>query len=313
MHLPLRDWSLAAAGHAWTVLPELRQRVRPVSAPPTEQWHVDLVDPQMGSVRLLGRYHRVPGARTVLLIVHGLGGTPTSPYCLRAACEAARRGWSSLRIGMRGCTGDGEDLYHAGLGSDLGAVLNDPSLAGYERVLVLGYSLGGHLSLVHALEPAPRVQAVAAVSSPLNLELSCQAIDLRRGFVYRHHVLNALKACYAVTANRRSLPTPADQVHRVRTIREWDRVAVVPRFGFDDVADYYQQASVGPRLRDVQCPSLYLGMRHDPMIPPWVVEPSLATSSGGRFEYRWLDNGGHVFAPGSWETDTIDWLDRQRR
>lgn len=311
----MRGWSgvrPAVAGHGWTVLPQLQQLVRTFRGPSTDRWSTDVDDPRIGPVRLHGLLHRAPGSSTLLLVVHGLGGEPTSPYCTRAALAAARRGWSSLRLAMRGATGDGEDLYHAGLHRDLAHALAEPSLAGFDRVLVLGYSLGGHLALGHATDPAPRVAAVAAISSPLDLDLSGRALDRRRAWVYRRHVLTGLKAGYAEVAARRSMPVPVARVRRASTLREWDRLTVVPRFGFADVDDYYRRASVGPRLDQLQRPSLYVGMRHDPMIPPWTIEPSLE-AAGERLELRWLEDGGHVYAPGPWEERALDWLDRHGR
>src|SRR5688572_33453680 len=38
---------------------------------------------------------------------------------------------------------------------------------------------------------------------------------------------------------------------RARTLRELDRLTVVPRFGFADPEDYYRRASVGPLLADL--------------------------------------------------------------
>lgn len=267
----------------------------------------------MGTVRLEGLLHDDGRSSTLLLVVHGLGGAPDSPYCIRASAAAARRGWSSLRLGLRGSTGDGEDLYHAGLGRDLAHALEEPSLARFDRVLVLGYSLGGHIALRHALEPAPRVSAVAAISSPLDLARSCRAIDRRRAWFYRRHVLSGLKDGYAAVAARRPVPTPVEEIQRVTTIRQWDQLAVVPRFGFADVEDYHRRASVGPRLSELRCPALYIGMRHDPMVPPSVVDPSLELVDAGRLQRRWLEDGGHVNAPGTWERHALSWLDAEGR
>jgi predicted alpha/beta-fold hydrolase len=307
--LGLERWRPVLAGHWWTVRPELGERVRPVVAPAAVAWQTTLDDPRVGPVRLQGKLCEHPGATTLLLVVHGLGGSPDSPYCRRAAALAERRGWSSLRLALRGSTGDGEDLYHAGLGEDLARALRDPTLARYERVLVVGYSLGGHVVLWLGLEPEPRVAAVAAVGSPLDLDRSCASIDRRRSWVYRRHVLRGLVSGYQAVAARRDVPTPVREVARVRTLREWDRLTVVPRFGFADVGDYYRRASVGPRLSELRVPGLYVGMRYDPMVTEMTVVPSLRAAEGERLSVRWLDDGGHVAAPGAWEDEVLAWLD----
>lgn len=297
------------AGHWWTVAPHVGDRLRPVVAPAARRFEARVEDPRVGAVRLRGWLREEPGASTLLLVVHGLGGSPDSGYCRRVAARASARGWSCARIGLRGSTGDGEDLYHAGLGPDLAAVLEADVLRRYERVLVVGYSLGGHVALWLGLAPEARVAAVAAISSPLDLDRSCTAIDRRRAWVYRRHVLAGLVAGYRAVAARRPVDTPVREVARVHTLREWDRLTVVPRFGFDDVDDYYRRASVGPRLPALRVPALYVGMRHDPMVPASTVEPSLRAAEGGALKVRWLDDGGHVAAPGSWEDDVLAWLD----
>lgn len=297
----------------WTVLPQLHDRIRPVRSPSTEAWCSELVDPRVGTVRLRGRLHQPqdePAVGTLLVIVHGLGGDTSSPYCRRAASAAARRGWASLRLGLRGSGGDGEDLYHAGLGSDLAHALSHPTLASYDRVLVVGYSLGGHIALHHGLQPAPRVAAIAAVSAPLDLAASQRSIDATRAWVYRRHLLQGLKSDYAAIAKRRPVGTPVEQVLAVRTLRQWDELAIVPRFGFGSVDDYYRSMSIGPQLSRLEAPALYVGMRHDPMVPAWTVDPSLESASNERLTRRWLDDGGHVNAPGSWEERALSWLDQ---
>jgi len=309
----MRDGWEAWAGHAWTVGPSIRDRIRPIRAPDGVVWETTLVDPELGEVRLRGVLREEPEASTLLLVVHGLGGDPASPYCRRAAQRAAARGWSCLRLGMRGSSGDGEDLYHAGLDRDLAHALEDPRLRRYDRVVVLGYSLGGHLALRYGLRPSARVTAVAAVGAPLDLDRSCRAIDRRRAWPYRAYVLSALRQSYRAVAARRPLATSLEEIARVRTLRDWDRRAVVPRFGFADVDDYYRRASVGPRLSALQVPALYLGMRHDPMVVRAAVEPSLAAATPGRLETRWQLRGGHVAGPGTWEDEALDWLDRARR
>lgn len=304
-----------AAGHFWTVAGDLRQRVRPVRLGRAEAWNCPVEAP-WGAVWLRGRMLREPDADTIALIVHGLGGSEDSAYCLRSAAACQRLGLSSLRLSLRGADGRGEDIYHAGLVEDLLAALEHPAVAAHDHVVVLGYSLGGHVALHCARVGPPKLRAVAAVCSPLDLAQSCSAIDRRRAFAYRQYVLRSLKQTYRAFAARHDPPTDLSVVDRIRSIREWDEHVVVPRHGFGSVAEYHRSQSIGPQLEALKVPALYIGARHDPMVPLFTVEPSLQRA-GSSVEIHMTDFGGHVGyparvqlvgPPGELEDQAMSWL-----
>ncbi|MGH1341546.1 MAG: alpha/beta fold hydrolase [Nannocystales bacterium] len=296
----LRHIAGVLGGHAWTILADARHRVQPVEVPASTAWALDVPGTAGDTARLTGHYARSADERDAVLIVHGLGGSSQSGYCRGLAKAAADRGWSSLRIDLRGANGDGEDVYHAGLAQDLRAALRSPELARHETLHVVGVSLGGHATLRLALEPLEQLKAVVAVSAPLDLATSCEAIDRTRAFPYRHHVLGALKDAYLAVVDRHGsgprVPSSWETVDAVRTIRDWDRTVVVPRFGFTDVTDYHRSMSVGPHLRDLACPALYVGSPFDPMVPGPAVLPSL-NAAGESLRTVMLDRGGHVGLP----------------
>lgn len=271
-------------------------------------------DPLVGPVSLSGLLCDHPGSDTIVIVIHGLGGSPASHYCIPAATAADASGWSSLRLGLRGSDCNGHDFYHAGLTADVEAAIASPELAGYRTIFLLGYSLGGHISLRLATRPLPeRVRAVAAICSPLDLALTSEAIDAPQGWLYRTYVLSELRKVYAAVARHRSVPTPMSIVRKIRTIRQWDRHTVVLRHGFFGVDDYYSRMSVGPHLNALTIPGLLILGRDDPMIPPWTLEPSLAKAPRA-VEARWVD-GGHVgFPPGSdVEGQVLKWLSERDR
>lgn len=283
-------------GHLWTIGPNLRHRLAPRAAPTSVAWSTGLHDPKVGPVRLTGALARVEDARGLVVLVHGLGGALDSQYLVKAARAAADAGLDSLRLSLRGADRAGEDFYHAGLVEDLQAALRSPALADYRSIFVLGFSLGGHMVLRWALAPTdPRVRAVASVCAPLDLAAGCAAIDRPRAAVYRNHVLSGLREIYAAVAARRPVPTPLPAIGLVRTIREWDRLAVVPRHGFCSVGDYYDSQSVGPRLRGLELPALIVAANADPMVPAATVAPALRELPR-HVVARWVA-GGHVGFP----------------
>ena len=306
--------------HYWTIVPHALPRILRLKAPPSVPWAGKVMDPVTGSVNLSGRLRRKTGEGTLLLVVHGLGGHDSSVYALRAALAAERAGLDCLRLNLRGADRSGEDFYHAGLTQDISAALASPALASYHRILLLGYSLGGHVVLRYAVgEPDRRVGAAAAVCAPLDLDGCCASIDRPGLWLYRRYLLAGLKDIYAEVAARRPVPIPTGQARRIRTIRAWDDAIVAPRHGFKSAADYYARMSVGPRLRELKIPSLLVAAAHDPMVPwhtlrPWVE----AASPSPRLTVIKVKEGGHVGfparlhmeqdAPPGLESQVVGWL-----
>ncbi len=287
-------------GHLWTIAPNLRHQLAPRTPPRSEPWQANVVDPKVGPVPLRGQLRHGRSREAVCVVVHGLGGSIESQYMIRAAKTLADRGYGCLRLALRGADRRGDDVYHAGLTADLETAIASPQLADYRRVVVLGYSLGGHVALRSAMAPRdPRIRAVASVCAPLDLAASSLAIDHPRRRLYCSHVLSGLKEIYAAVAAKKPVPTPLPVVARLSTIRDWDRHVVVPRHGFASVDDYYDSQSAGPRLDTIRVPTLIVACTGDPMIPPVTLEPSLHRTLPTHVHTRWVRGGGHVAYPGN--------------
>ncbi|HSS76609.1 MAG TPA: alpha/beta fold hydrolase [Thermoanaerobaculia bacterium] len=315
---------MSLLGHYWTVAPRLRHGVRALLAPEGEAWATSLMDPVTGRVAVTGWLRERPGNELAVL-VHGLGGSTESHYMVRGALAAEAEGLSCLRLNLRGCDRQSHDFFHAGLTADLHAALASEELRRYHRIYVIGYSLGGHVTLRLATEDLdPRVAGVAALCAPLDLSLSQQAIDEPLRWPYRRYLLNSLIEVFVAVAARRPQSLTPAEVARIRTIREWDDRVVAPRHGFADANDYYARASVAPRLGELRVPALLLNSEGDPMVPAKAVRSVLRVPAP-RLTVRWVAGGGHVSFPlrldaglGSGATDglgvdaqVLGWLRRQ--
>lgn len=294
---------VSLAGHWWTLAPHVQGslgfpgRRAPAGVPGERPWSCTVEDPVTGPQVLTGALgmHPDPAAALVVLI-HGLGGSADSVYMHRAARACAAAGVSWLRLSLRGADLGGGDFHHAGLWSDVSAVLEQEHARRARARLLLGFSLGGHVALRCAAERPDAVDACAAVCSPVDLDAGCRALDTLRPALYRRHVLSGLKSIYASIGPSDACPTPVAEVARVKTVRDYDRLTVVRRFGFRDVDDYYAQASAGPRLPSLRVPSLYVQSPDDPMVPAHTCDPHLATASASLTVQR-VRPGGHVGFP----------------
>jgi predicted alpha/beta-fold hydrolase len=271
---------------------------------------------------LSGRLHEQAQADAGVVVVHGLGGDAGSHYCLRAADAAHARGWSCLRLNLRGADRSGQDLYHAGLTDDVEAALESLALdSRHRRLFVVGYSLGGHVALRVARESAQsRLAAVVAICAPLDLTLGSGVLDAGGSWLYRRTILRSLKDAYACYAACHPEALSAERVSRVTRMRDFDSLTVVPRFGFVDVDAYYQTMSVGPHLAELRRPTLLVHARHDPLVPTATLTGHLARRS--KWVHTWcIEAGGHVGfpprvsveggAPARVEAQVMAWLDRQ--
>lgn len=289
------NWMSQLAGHGWTIFPTLRHDIVGRNAPDAMSWRKDFRDQCGTQAHLAGLYRQEPGATRLVVVLHGLGGDVTRSYCVGAACAAHSAKMSSLRLAMRGADDEGRDLHHAGLVTDLGAILGDETFSHYDSIYFLGYSLGGHVALKAAIERVePRLKAVAAVSPPLDLAASQGAIDAPGRIIYRRHVIAALKRHYARIARQGQVPTPVERVQEVKSLREWDALTVVPRFGFEDVDHYYRTQSVSSHIERLDTPALVVASNHDPMIPMHTLTETLSRAPDC-LDVRWIRGGGHVF------------------
>ncbi len=287
---------LLVEGHFATLTPFLLRRFFPSLLPVATRWATTLQDADVGDVRISGLLRPSDGD-DLLIVVHGLGGSVQSGYMGLALRAADALGMSCLLLNVRGADHSGEDIPHAGLYADLVAAVGSPAFAGYKKIYVLGYSLGGHLALSYAVAGAePRVKAVAALCAPLDLEASARAFDAPYVNLYRGHVLKGLGDIYAATHARRGGPIEVRAARSIRRIRDWDERIVAPRFGFTDAADYYNRVSVGPKLGALELPALYVGAYGDPMVPYETVRGQLEGASSA-LEVHWSRRGGHLGLP----------------
>jgi uncharacterized protein len=273
-------------------------------------------------IPVTGRLSGPRDAKTLVLVVHGLGGSASSSYALEASIQAVARGHACLRLNLRGADRSGIGVYHAGLYEEIQAALGDEVFSSVERVLMLGYSMGGHTSLRYAaLDPHAKVKAMATVCSPIDLAAGCHEIDREERKFYRQHVLAGLKEIYAATSRKRALPSSLDEVMAIRTLREWDRLVIAEEFGFESPEDYWTKVGAGPLLPQIEIPTMVIATKHDPMVLEHTIAPALHAAKN--LYNVWLTRGGHVGFPsrvdlglgksGTLESQAIEWLEAHSR
>jgi predicted alpha/beta-fold hydrolase len=234
--------------------------------------------------------------RAWVLLVHGLGGSSGRQGVRRLALALLAEGFGVWRLNLRGA-GAGRSLatgtYAASCNSDLLPVLAAAGQrAGAERpVLAVGLSLGGTVLLNALLEQPDGLDALACVSSPLDLAACSAQIDAPRNRLYQQVLLRGLVR--QTLADREVLPSGA-ALRALRSIRQFDTVVTAPRWGYPTVEHYYHQASPLPALISgaLLPPTLLLHALDDPWVPAAAVVRLQGEAPAG-LEVCVPTHGGH--------------------
>jgi predicted alpha/beta-fold hydrolase len=184
------------------------------------------------------------------------------------------KGWNCIRINQRNC-GNSEHLtptlYHNGLSQDYRSIIQEIILKdGCQQVWIIGYSMGGNLTLKLAGEleaELPALRGVAAVS-PNILPASCvRALQRPSNWGYHHHFLRSLKA--KLKRKDQLYPGKWDlsKLPAIRTMWEFDDIYTAPDGGFQDAADYYSKSAAENSLKAISIPTLIITAQDDPFIP----------------------------------------------
>ena len=121
------------------------------------------------------------GHARLAILSHGLEGSAEAIYMRGMAGTLHRAGWDVLGWNYRSCGGIENRLmrsYHSGESGDLRSVIAHAAQR-YEKIALIGFSLGGNISLKCVGESAahPAVMAVVAVSSPVDLASCARLLD----------------------------------------------------------------------------------------------------------------------------------------
>lgn len=246
--------------------------------------------------------------RPLLVLFHGLEGSSRSHYAQAFANWARENGWRFAMPHFRGCSGEinlAPRAYHSADFEEVGWMLQRMRALHHGPLVAVGVSLGGNALLRWAQEAgataARTVDAVAAVSSPIDLAAGGAAIDV--GFNRHLYARMFLRTMIPkALAKLRQHPGLFDErkLRAARTLYEFDDVFTAPLHGFRGTDDYWSRGSSKPHLHRIRVPALVLNARNDPFVPAASL-PGPASDVGACVTLWQPAQGGHVgFPRGRW-------------
>ena len=215
-------------------------------------------------------FYRTDADRTVI-ISHGLEGNSRRPYVLGMVSAFLESGWNVIAWNYRGCSGkinNSVKSYHSGFTQDLCEVIKFAEMPGIAAIALVGFSLGGNLTLKYLAENniSELVKSAVGISVPLDLHGSSVQISKFSNILYSKRFLRTLLK--KVRQKARIFPeVPLANIKKVTDLKTFDDYFTAPMHGFADAMDYYRSSSAISILDKIQTPTLIINALNDPFLP----------------------------------------------
>lgn len=241
------------------------------------------------------------GGRSLAILSHGLEGSSHRPYMIGMARAMNRMGWDALAWNYRGCSGEINRqlrFYHNGSIDDLETVVQHACRSGrYDRIALIGFSLGGNLTLVYLGSKAAaldcRLEKAVVFSVPCDLAGAARCLSRCRNRLYMVQFLESLHE--KIRRKMTVLPGKLDDAgyEHIRTFKDFDDRYTAPLHGFASAEDYWRMCSSSRFLSSISLPTLIVNAKNDPFLSAGCY-PIEAASSSPFVHLEMPRSGGHV-------------------
>lgn len=236
---------------------------------------------------------RAPQQKDLIILSHGLEGAATSDYNLEAAATLHQEGFDIWAWYMRGCAPDmnpGPLLYNSGFTIDLKSLCKQAQLQNYRRIFLIGFSVGGNITLKALGEGLQGITAAVAFSSPIVLgDVSDHLSKSFDGF-YMKRFLSSLKEKIQKKEAQYPGSLPVEKLDACKDFYSFDDDFTAPMHSFSSAKDYYDRSSSIHLLSSIHTPVKLTSATNDPFLTPSCF-PDPAKHPNLQFYYP--DHGGH--------------------
>ncbi len=211
------------------------------------------------------------GSSKVVIISHGLEGNTQRAYIKGMAKACYQQGFDILAWNYRGCSEEMNKalrFYHSGATDDLATVVERAHALQYKEIYLVGFSLGGNLTLKYLGEKRNRpsvIKKATVFSVPMNLHTSCEKISQPSNWVYSNRFLKSLQK--KVIQKAKQYPSlDINPLNTIKTLQEFDDYFTGPIHGFKNAIDYYEQCSSIRFVTNIELPTLIINALNDPFL-----------------------------------------------
>lgn len=266
MNKPIyRPPPLLGNGHVQTIFPVLFRTVSDVTytRERISTWDNDFLDLDW-SCRESDR---------LAVISHGLEGNTSRNYVKGMVRAMNLAGWDALAWNYRGCSGEPNRQlrsYHNGATDDLDWVIHHAADSRqYDQIALIGFSLGGNLTLVYLGRDRvhPTVSNAVVFSVPCDLAASARKLARPVNTIYMRRFLKDLHHKIKEKGKRLHHPLLDDKGYeKIKDFKGFDDRYTAPMHGFKDAEDYWHSCSSLQFIESIQHPCLIINAVNDPFL-----------------------------------------------
>jgi hypothetical protein len=232
----------------------------------------------------------VVGATNLVICLHGLEGDARRHYMAgmmkifnQGGITSQGEKWDAVGFNYRGCSGEDNRMlygYHSGWTKDLDffiknllaekpnkKIFPNEKVIDYKRVILVGFSVGGNISLKYGGEQgknlAPQIEKIIALSVPIDLAKCSEELEKLHNRLYLHRFLRTLKEKAQAKAKRFPNSFDLDKVLKAKVFRDFDDHFTAPINGFRDAAHYWHESSSRHFLANIEVPTLLVNALDD--------------------------------------------------
>jgi len=257
------------------------------------------------------------GSETLVLLIHGLEGSSDSKYMAANTNHLNSKGLDTVCFNLRGCSGEDNLIlatYHSGKTEDVSFVV-DHLLEHYEykNIIIIGFSLGGNLTLKYLGEKgkniSPVIKGGIAVSVPIDIASAELEMDKLKNKLYIEMFFKTMKNKVLEKAFKfPEYKLDQSKLFKATKFRQLELLYTVPVFGFESPEDYWKKASSKPYLLNIIKPTLLINAKDDTFLSKECY-PFEEAENSDFFFFEETKFGGHVGFMNSFKPKENMWLE----
>ena len=206
----------------------------------------------------------------LIILSHGLEGDTSRQYITGMVKNFNIQGFDCIAWNFRSCSGElnqTKRFYHSGATDDLETIIKFSLSKGYQKIYLVGFSLGGNLTLKYLGERGqnlyPEIQKAITFSVPLHLSSSSKKI----GWLYTKRFNTSLiKKILEKSQRFPEFQIDTSNIAKIKTLKDFDDAYTSQLHGFIDAEDYYEHNSSLYFLDNINIPTLIINAQNDPFL-----------------------------------------------